>query len=703
MAISADFVQSQVIGLDDEYLGQTIGAVLLAKTDEYDIPSLKEHAQQRVREELGSAFVPTTICMLQEIDLTSFPVTATGKVQKNKLREEVTRFTTAQQTPPQDQSRTTDLLIEIWRRLLGSGSTRIDGETSMTALVDSLIVLRFCFHVERQLKKRITPVDVMNNETPDEQAQLLDAQIGARLSSNTLEQAAADHATQKSNLTEDAQRRISSNLAQLGFTNSDVESAYLPHDNVTTFLTWTARPASDNFRWVHRLKHETSNARLREAIAQTLADHATLRTVVVPLEDNTTSPKTAHVVLKPSRKLSDIMVEENRVEEDAASLHRLAGDPDFGYATAGRPALHATVVPVRGSSRPAMVLSVYHSVFDAISIGFFFDDLDGRLSGTTSGKVDWIPYKMYADMFRLHRGGEMGQENMKYQMEKLKDIDGLSKCLWPRLRGPGLMAGNDDGWRYANGQPGKPEERVSLNRLAGKERNNFIRDKIELPSLSAMKGSHGVEAFLLTKAALAIFNVEETGKEHAVYVSTEAGRSWPFMEPWVQQHLPNIMNVAGTTRLVSINVTPIDTSQTAGELLSHLAEAQRQDSLHSQAPWEAIMEVLGDRGPVLQDIAARQFINWDSSTQARAREDSKALERISRAATLDRGIMWNFGMANPTEMVAFVAYDDVHLAPHEVERGLKRILEAVKWFAEPANWNEPIGKVLQLRPSVQDS
>lgn len=48
-------------------------------------------------------------------------------------------------------------------------------DISITQIADSLALMQFCSLIERRLSKRITPADVLENDTPRSQATLLHA------------------------------------------------------------------------------------------------------------------------------------------------------------------------------------------------------------------------------------------------------------------------------------------------------------------------------------------------------------------------------------------------------------------------------------------------------------------------------------------------------------------------------------------------
>jgi hypothetical protein len=664
-----------------------------------DIAAIKQSAQTSVLAELGSAFRLTAIYTLSELGLESFPMTATNKVRKAELQDLVR----AQMQPEQEESGSADqptltIVLELWRQVLGAGPSDIAPTTTVSQMADSLVLMRFCYLLERRLKKRMTPANVLKNDTPQLQAGFLDKQSANTKSNTSLDQAVYTASTKDQTwLTGTIYSKLSTHLASMGYDwDKDVEAVYQGIPAIEMFDAPKARPASHNFRWVWRAREEVSPEHVSACLKKCLEAHAAQRAVVVPLEDNTVFPFAPHVVLKPSDRWLDTMIQSVQPVQSDQALHALAKDPNMPFAEAGGPCFVSQIVPVSGSRRPGIFIAVNHAVFDAFSITLFLDDLEDLLAGTRETPQSWIPYSVFAEMYRLHRDGAAGQISKNYQLEKFHQLGNIEPCLWPPAKGPGFMIGHDDGWKHWDGTSGKPEQRVSREPTVGpEERGEPVHLTFEVPGLQALRSAHAIEPFTLIKAAVALLNVSQTKQSRAVFSSTEAGRKWPFMEPWIASQLPNPMSVAGPTLGWTFDFIPVNSSDTAGELLQRIAANQKIDSEHCHAPWDSVISDLGpERGHLVHDIAARQLVSWDPSTQRRAQSKQRFIELQSRGLFLDYGLFFNFGLESPTRIAAFAMYDDVHLVMGEVEGFLERIRGFVEWLADGGNWGREVGEVL---------
>lgn len=697
--------KSQVFGIEDSFMGQLPVAVLRLTNFSEHTDMVKNKAQSCVVNRLGPTFRLASVWTLAELRLQHYPTTSTGKIRMSVLRDAVCRLIPERATPSEvKRGPTASALIKLWQRVLGTGSESIRDSTRVSEMADSLAMLRFCFQVEQEFNMRLEIYDLRDHGTPAAQATLLDerSQIGSDAASHNI---SVPQENDQSNmllsadpeaLAESRTKIAAKCLASLNVNwPGDVEAIYRPHDSLAIFATLTTRPASDNVRWIFRPKDDLSAEEIRSALAKCLANHASLRSVVVPFENNTTTPRTIHVVPKLTETWLNKMVSQSLPVDDPKELASTVLDPLRPYGKAGEPSLQVQIIPVQGSSRPGILFSAYHTVFDAFSFGGFLQELEAILSKSSSKRPSRVPYGVFADMYQLHKGSAPAQISRAYQQSKLGQLEGAEACLWPRLRGPGVMSGDDYGWKYPDGSPGRPEERVSLAEAEGKPRGVSIKQQVDVPGLPLLKTEHKMEASAVAKAAVAIFNVEQTGQKQAIFGNPEAGRVWPFMEPWISQHLPNTLKIAGPCMGRGVNFINIDGSESVGDLLTRVGAEQRLNTIHCHAPWESIMEELGSRGDLLRDIILRQLFNWDSSTQSRAQTEAKFWECLNRAATLDRGFMWNFGLVNSERLAAFAVYDDVHLSPSEVEAALGRVCEIIKCLSEPRNWQESVAKVLR--------
>jgi hypothetical protein len=682
--------------VDDDSFGQAIAVVIQVSDPVEHQAKLKSDVQHAVISQLGPAFRLAYIHTLAELGLSNFPMTATGKIRKTELAALVqVMLENSMPSQPSGNDSTLRTILGIWTRLCGPGSFEILPKTDVTQIVDSLVILRFCSQVEKQLGKQISPADVLTNSTPATQARILNDRSAAK--PNPSGAATIDPAiiasTNPSWLKDDERATIAETLDSLGLDKADLEAVYTPHDYTSLIMCGSGTPSSNTLRWTFRPKADVSIESLQECLYQCLRDHANMRSIVVPLQTDTITPYYVHLAIKPTEKWLGMITQEQdsvQTQQDALKLLRSRERP---FCWPNGPAFRAEIIPVQGSQRPVLLVSASHAVFDALSIVSFFEDLDASLAGRYIS-TQKIPYYVFAEIYRLNKGNALSRASDDYYVEFMQSIDDIGKYAWPKPRGtsPLYMTGDDQGWKEMNNsEPMDPQrQRVSLDELAGTPRGAPVVKHGRLPNLHDMKVKHGIEAYTLVKAAIAIFNIEQTGMNRAYFANMEAGRTWPYVDQWTAQHLPSILNMAGPTFGASLDFLRILPTETPSDLFNRIAEKQNLDTLHCHASWDNVRRRLGrSRAQFRLDIS-RQWINWDGSSQSRAQKDSKALQRLDRAGWLDVGAFWNFGQPRPGEIEAFLLYDDVHLPRVEAQKAIDRVFAILNWLADPSHLQSPL-------------
>jgi len=153
--------------------------------------------------------------------------------------------------------------------------------------------------------------------------------------------------------------------------------------------------------------------------------------------------------------------------------------------------------------------------------------------------------------------------------------------------------------------------------------------------------------------ALALFNIQRTGQEYAIFNNLNAARSWPFMPSWVP--LPPPMSIdgklchsknhcsdntlitpfAGPTFRKTVNMLHIPHDETINVLLGRIRDDQDELNQHVHAPLFRILEGLGDEAPFLTNAILRQSFNWDFSLRYRNKNNVDDLTIMKRMGRCD--------------------------------------------------------------------
>jgi acyl carrier protein len=671
---------------------------------------LVQSVQQKIKVRFGNTHRLRHVLTLDDLELAQYPTTATGKVKKGVLREIVEDFLGDNIIAVSKQTATLDAILTIWKELLAAGASEITPQLSVTTLADSLMMLRFCFEVEQRLGKRITIAEILKNVTPAAQARLLDShengnasiESAAATSTFVWEQQAQQSKEDDTLITNDVRSTIDKCLQSMGASwSDDVEAVYEPHEGMDMSLSGNARPSSCNVRWAFEVMEESMTAeRIYESLAQALERHAAMRAVVVPLEERCHPFRSIHVVLKANQKWLQHAVKVIEPVDRAENLIKIidGGNINFGGGP-GRQALQAYIVPLEGSNSGArfgLCLSVCHAVFDAMSMTAFLKDLQSSLRQEPLPRTTPIPYMAFAEVYRIHKDSALGRRTAMYHFNKFVSSNVPLSCLWPPSKGPGYFIGPDDGWKLADGSLGQTSDRVSSDAAAEIPRGRAVHSKAKIPGLQKLKSSHSIEPSTVFKAAVALFNAEQTGEDRAVFKTTSAGRTWPFLEDWIAQSLPHPLGIAGPCLTYSIDCIATGRDQGVEEFLRAVQASEEMDRSYPHAPWASIRERLDETAQDFFDaVVHRQTFNWDPSTKARHTNARPALKTLARLGFIDVGFWWNFGVVAGDEVAGFALYDDVHLVNAQANDALARVFVLAQLLVMKDSWEKTLGQVLE--------
>ncbi|KAL9614060.1 MAG: hypothetical protein Q9167_001414 [Letrouitia subvulpina] len=688
-------IETQVVGISDTVMGEAPVAVVKNLRGHSQTSDFKSELRQLVNRELGTTFALGNVFTLEELNLEDFPFTTSGKVRKSQLKAHVESHMHEidQQREHLQQKPLLGQITDIWSRVLGLPTDKIHPSTSVVDLADSLTIMRLCYEMEKSCGTRISLADIQQNETPLQQARLLESRgntteadalpvIPPRLGPPPVQEIAHVFGdlfapNQVTELAKPALDTLNLNW------QDDVEDVYRNNDMIMGFWSSQQRPAASNIRWA--IQTTTSDpCRLRTALETALTRHSTFRSICVDAADG----KLIHLIIRPSQRWFDQCIGELGQVHTADDVYALTADMSLKFGTRPGPLFHASIVPIESTKRLGMLMSVHHSTYDAFSFSIFMQDLDALLGNDTARLRDLTPFKLYADMYQLHKQGPAAMNDIRYSARRLEGVSNYSKAFWPPQRSAEWLIGYDRGWSSRNGEPGRPETRISLD----PEEDRLWRYG-SFPHFTELKRRHAIEASTVVKAAVALFNAEATGQPHAVFGNLDNARKWPFLETWVADRLPNPLSIAGPTMESTLNVLPVDAERETLAFLTYLQEDQIEQSRHVNAPFWAVMERLGEEeGKIAYDLKRRQVLNWDPSVRHRRTVGHQNMKVLRRKAWLDLGVFWNFGLANEETLFAFMLYDDKQLWRAEAEAALTRVFEILQWMTEPENWAKRIGE-----------
>lgn len=160
----------QVVGVDDAIAGEVPVAVVRCPNG---LRPDATQVQKVVRERLGPASVPEKFLNLQDLDLESFPLTTSGKIQKQVLKKLIgLHFETTDILPLQSDPSNLSMkaaMLEIMQDLLGCDSKdRLLEYQPLPRLLDSLSMMKFASALRRKHRVEISMADMSFSHNLDD-------------------------------------------------------------------------------------------------------------------------------------------------------------------------------------------------------------------------------------------------------------------------------------------------------------------------------------------------------------------------------------------------------------------------------------------------------------------------------------------------------------------------------------------------------
>ncbi|KAF1819461.1 acetyl-CoA synthetase-like protein [Dissoconium aciculare CBS 342.82] len=686
---------AQVVGVPDPIATEVPFAIIKPAGDASLDTSAAHHI---IKEKLGVQYLPATTVNISDLEIDDFPRTASGKVQKEKLRELAKAYTEARDENEQcsgEEARSATVK-QIWSDLLGVSKNKLPTTTPMDQVADSITIMRFASKVRQMLGRDVTMKELAENNTIDAQVELLkpQVQIAARSEITTPRHGPPQTSDMTHTLGNDErahQTRVAfeHDTAGMGLSwDEDVEDI-IPIWDFGQVLARRIR----NQSWNHRHVFVTTDAdihSLRAALEEVLPRHPMLRSV--SLEE-----PSVFAIIRPSAKWFAKAITEVNPVETVDDLKRLyLNDPMLDFAARPGPLFRALLAPIEGTNRCGLVYQLQHSCFDGLSIPNMIEDLRTALKQDAKKEYPLrTPYKPFADALFLQRGSASASADCDYHVRRLKGLSKLESSFWPRQRAPEWFKGcsADTDIKRA---PIDGEKAIGVD---------GITKRVDLPGLPALRQSHGATAPVVLKTALALLNVTYTGQSQAIFTNYQAARDWPFLSPWIAEHLPNAMDVNGPTLEAVLNKIPLRRDETILETIHRINDEQQLLTRHAHAPLFEIQKRLREDGKDLIDIIRRQIYNWLPRMQGGSASETadSSLQRIHIQSRSDVGLLWNCGLVDEHTIQVNASYDDAQLSVSEVEEALDLLFIILRKITDPEHLDDSIGSVLTDVPTPKTS
>jgi hypothetical protein len=551
---------------------------------------------------MGTLYVLDAIFTLEELKLPAFPRTATGKIRKDVLKSRVLDYTNAKEATPglNSNSSTAERLVFIWQDLVGFQPTLTE---PISRFADSITALRYCDRVWNTLSRKIYLGDFKEYQTIEKQGKLLDSRHSAHYETYPLvnNRKAGPPllddvvlANGKPERFEDIRSAANKVMSGLGLCwNNNTEDIIPIKDK---FLHFAKGPRLQSYR--HRMAFRVPNydsATVCKALQKGILSRPMFRTLLGELPDKTLF----HIVIRPSMEVLNKIITTIDVPDNMA-LQKALSDTKFSAIQM----FQAVVVTILETETTAIIFTYNHSVFDALSVAPWYADLDRLIIDLDANIATRTPFKLYADWTYLYESSLPAKLSIEFNVRRLRGISNLTESFWPKICALGWVNTNDT----------EPTE----NRMQKQDSNSIkqlrAQRAVVIPYLETLRIEYDIEPSIVVKTALAIFNVNKTGQQYAIFNCLETGRKWPFAPFWIEQGLPPAMSIDGPTLEWALNKIRISSEETILDLLQRVRNEESETRQHLHCPMLQVLKELGEEARHVIEGTSHQSYNWDVST-----------------------------------------------------------------------------------------
>ena len=610
-----------MVGVKDEIAGEVPLCVFQPlRPGAYPIDQMKN----LVMSELGADHIPTAYLTLKDLGLEAFPSTASGKVKKHELRKLVADHLhhghslpyheiSGGVSKPEGAASIKQHLRRILAGLIGQPEESIPLDTALSILADSINLLRFQASIKQQTGKMVATDDVIRARSIEALAQQLESSQDTPTETHqkTTHQGPptpADMVHTQGNPSRALRTRsaLEPLLAKLGMGwDDDVEDVF-PMPDLSAHSFDQDRKMAFSVR-VSYVARSVGSSRLRLAIEKTLQSWAMFRSIAVKFDG-----VPLFVTLRMSGKLSNASISEGSdvgTPQDLFEPQALRRNNINVHPRCGGPLARFVINIIKSTGTIGLTMQLHHSIFDAISLHAFGEDLQQNLVNSAPRELR-TPYKLFADVYHQYSCSLPAQTAATYHVNRLRGISSLLRTCWPQQRCHGWCIGNDEGFQGDREYASSPLfDRRQIDNDDGYAGLIGVRRHIRLHDLAAIRNQHHISTPTIFKTACAVLNNHLSGQSEVLFANTQAGRQWPFLDLNVAKNLPNPISIAGNTLSVVMNRIHIHANETTGSLLTHLEDEQHLLTAYAHVPNSLITSQLNPHDAAAYLYGGRQVLN----------------------------------------------------------------------------------------------
>ncbi|KIN09004.1 hypothetical protein OIDMADRAFT_111398 [Oidiodendron maius Zn] len=615
----------QVVGQPNPISGETPIAIIDGNSD---VKAVAAEIHRTILSCMGPMWIPQEVIHLSQLGLDDWPRTSVGKIHKTTLREllherycswkdhEATN-TVYNSNRLWDANRLRKELLGIWASAIGLDEDSLPLSTPISEFADSLTVARVRGQIKRGIPglEMISAHDILDDDTLSGQIETIMGKLSGNksLRSETEDRndhpptVAADmvHTVAQPNNLEPTRQIVTETISRHGFTWEDVAGVFPAH-NFVDELSRNGVLNSAKFQNAYITKTETKPERVKRAFEAMLRENHILPSFLVWHHSGLDSDVALHVTLKPSEAVYEHVLQDGGSVDTVDELQELASaHPHPEWTLFPGILFRVLIYNVKSTGTVGFIISVSHGVMDATYLARFQSDLDQALDGAIPQALrPHVSYKLWAESYYSFRQSPQAVASVRWHTSYLNGLhDNLLKAQWPPVpeRGPFDASGS----RYGLG----------------------ARYSFEAPYLATLRKQYPqISVPIIVKAALALFNVYQTGHDHAIFSNVQAGRTaWPFMPESFSNDskwglFDEATDVAGPLLQSVTNLVKVLRDESVIDMLHRLQADQQGLTQHAHAPWPDIEKALNkanestalsrDHRGLIRKIFTTQIFNW---------------------------------------------------------------------------------------------
>lgn len=690
--------QAQVVGIPDEIAGEVPVAIIQYLGPG---PFPLEQMQALVQASLGPQNAPVAYLNLHDLGIQAFPTTTSGKVRKDQLKSIAMNHLSAQacvnsiktHSAVSEMDTNERLLVEVFAKLTGQPAETIPLDIPVPNLTDSINILRFQAHVRKLTSKNITTEDVLRASNIRALAQYLNKlpfsdqkviSITTREGPPTTAEMVHTRGVQSQALR--TREVIEPILATINMSWEEVEEVF-PIPGVSSFYFKATRLKAFSMR-VSLVARSASTSGLRKALETTLQQWSMFRTFAVRLDQ-----QALFVTVRAGSRWSDAVITEVsdlQDPQDLCSLSLSEGEDVYVTLRKGGILTRFFIANIKSTGTAGLIMLANHSPHDALSLQAFIEDLELNLAGSPSTEVR-TSYKLFADMCYLYSNSIPAQTAVAFHVNRLRGISSLRECCWPHQRCVGWHIGDDEGYTIpASHDLALSTKRTQIDNDGGHIGLIGIPRSARLNDLGELRSRYNISAPVLFKAACALLNSHLTLSREVLFLNSQAGRQWPFLDPSIAKHLPNPVTIAGNTFTSVLNRIQVPPEETVGSFLTSLEAEQQLLTIHAHAPFGSIASQLDPDDAAVYWAGKRQLLNWNPSFAETIIDESRELRLVELLGYTEVMLEWHCGILEAEVARIHLQWDGCQVGKTEVEGWADGFMKALQWISRVQNWERKI-------------